>query len=306
MNPIIFRDLTEKDKEIYEHYYRKSETELTDLTFTCRMAWNNIFNNQIAIYEDCCVLLSDGGIFTKPHILMPMGDLDGPRLDRILQAVAPIFSEHNWELKIMCIDEKKLPILSELSQFSGNPYNNEDVSDYVYDAESLRTLAGNQLHKKRNHVNKFLRLYPDYEYSSLTCADRDDCLELVKKWCESRSIPFDDPHKSDYMMIHKLFDLCGQADIRGGLIRINGTVCAFSLGSYGNSQCAYIHFEKADPAFDGSYTAINQFVLQNEFPEAIFVNREEDLGIPGLRRAKQSYFPIRLLKKYKIKLKSVS
>ena len=302
MSDLKFRPLQIEDKDIYEYYYRESDTAFTDLTFTCRMAWNNVFCNQIAVYEDCCILMSDGGFSTKPHILMPMGKLDSLKLDKILAAVYPEFEKRDWKLQIMGIDEQKIPIIEGLTNFRGELFFNEDASDYLYDANALRTLSGNQLHKKRNHVNKFLRLYANHRYSSIKCEDKDDCLFLVEEWCKSKNISVDDLKESDYFMIRKLFDLCGKVDIQGGVIRVGEKVCAFSLGSLGNNNCAFIHFEKADPAIEGSYSVINQLVLQNEFPDADWVNREEDMGIPGLRKAKQSYFPVKLLRKYKVYL----
>jgi hypothetical protein len=105
-------------------------------------------------------------------------------------------------------------------------------------------------------------------------------------------------------MIKRLFDDFDALDIYGGVIRIGGEVAAFSLGSLGNHNRAFIHFEKANPIYDGAYPAINQMVLINEFPDAETVDREEDLGIPGLRKSKQSYYPVELLKKFSCRVET--
>ena len=299
MKELVFRKMTAADRAVYEEYYRKSDTRLTDMTFNCRIAWDVVFKTEIAIYEDTCLLISDGSIFTDPHLLMPMGILDNEKLDRILLAVKKEFDRRGWRLKVMCIDEEKIPLFGNLKHFKADPGYNENSSDYLYDGESMRTLSGNQLHKKRNHVNKFLRLYPGHTYSRITKEDMDDCMALVASWCESKGIDRDDIQESDYMMIRRLFENFDLLDLRGGLIRTDGIVRAFALGSLGNRNCAFIHFEKADSGIDGIYSAINQMVLKNEFPDVSFVNREEDLGLPGLRKAKQSYEPVALLKKYK-------
>ena len=299
MNELSFRKMTANDRGIYEEYYRKSNTRLTDMTFNCRIAWDVVFKSEIAIWEDACLLISDGAIFTDPHLLMPMGILDSDKLDRILLAVKKEFDRRGWRLKVMCIDEEKVPLFENLKHFKADPGFNENSSDYLYDGESMRTLSGNQLHKKRNHVNKFMRLYPGHTYSRITKNDMDDCMSLVAFWCESKGIDKNDIAESDYMMIKRLFENFELLDLRGGLIRTDGIVRAFALGSLGNRNCAYIHFEKADSEIDGIYSAINQMVLKNEFPGVSCVNREEDLGLPGLRKAKQSYEPVELLKKYK-------
>jgi len=299
MSELLFHRLSASDRDVYEYYYKKSDSRLTDMTFNCRIAWDEVFKSEMAVYEDCCILISDGGCFTDPHLLMPMGELDAEKLDRIFLAVRDEFSRRGWKLKVMCIGEENLPLFKHLPHFFAEPYYNEDSSDYLYDGESMRTLTGNVLHKKRNHVNKFMRLYPDFVYATLTRNDKEECLALVSEWCKSKNINCDNCAESDYQMIRRLFEDFALLDIHGGLIRTGGIVRAFSLGSLGNGNTAYIHFEKADQEIHGIYSAINQLVLQNEFPEVTFVDREEDLGIPGLRKAKQSYDPVLLVKKYK-------
>ena len=299
MSTLIFHRLNASDREVYESYYKLSGTRLTDMTFNCRIAWDEVFKSEMAIYEDCCILISDGGCFTDPHLLMPMGELDVSKFDRILLAVKEEFNKRGWRLKVMCIDEDKLSLFEDLPHFSAEPYFNDDSSDYLYDGEAMRTLAGNTLHKKRNHVNKFTRLYPDYQYASLTKDDKDECLALVMNWCRAKDLDPDNCAESDYNMIRRLFEDFDQLEIHGGLIRTGGIVRAFAIGSLGNANTAYIHFEKADQEIHGIYSAINQMVLQNEFPNVAAVDREEDLGIPGLRKAKQSYEPVSMIKKYK-------
>ena len=98
--------------------------------------------------------------------------------------------------------------------------------------------------------------------------------------------------------MRQLFREMHRLDVRGGCIRIDGKLAAFALGSELNGDTAVIHFEKADAAYDGLYAAINQMVLQNAFPDVRWVNREEDMGILGLRKAKESYGPVRQVHKY--------
>ena len=100
-------------------------------------------------------------------------------------------------------------------------------------------------------------------------------------------------------MIKRVFDHWQDLEARGGAIRINGKIVAFSIGSIGRDEVGFIHFEKADIQYDGLYAAINKLVLENEFPTIRYVNREEDLGIPGLRKSKESYFPIRKVSKWR-------
>lgn len=294
----IFKDLCVEMRNVYDKYYRLSQTYITDLTFNCRYAWDNVFCDKYAIIEDCLVIISNGGCFTHPHMLMPLGNLDDDKLARIIEQVIPIFEDRGWALRIMGIDEDKIDLFDRLGYEKVSFCFSNNNSDYLYDAEALRTLSTNELRKKRTHFNRFLRLYPNYEYQSITQNDMSDCLRLVETWSTEKGIDVTDVKKSDYLMIKRLFKDFGDLDVRGGVIRIDGKVAAFSMGSFGNHDTAYIHFEKADVSYDGAYPAINKLVIENAYPEAKFVNREEDLGMPGLRKSKRSYYPIRMIKKY--------
>lgn len=302
MTAIEFHKLTLSDKEQYDYYYKLSGSPITDMTFNCRYAWDAAFHSELAVINDCLVMISDGGCFTDPHMLIPLGNFDSTGLMNIIEAVRPVFAERGWQMKIMGIDEGKLPIFEKLPYRSIHFCFSNDFSDYVYSAEDLRTLSSEKLRKKRGHINRFLRQYPDCRYTSITAGDRDDCLLLVKNWCDSKGIDIGDCKDSDYPMIKRLFEDFDALSVYGGVIRIGGEAAAFSLGSLGNHNRAFIHFEKANPVYDGAYTAINQMVLSNEFPDVATVDREEDLGIPGLRKSKQSYYPIEMLKKYSCRI----
>ncbi len=291
--------LRPKDMAIYNKYYSMVETNMTDLTFHCRFAWDNVFKIQWAIVEDCLVQISDGGGYTSPFMLMPLGKLTPEKMEKIIDAVRPIFDAKGWKFKIRAVDEEKKSVFEK----TGIPMKidfDEGSSDYFYDAEALRTLAGKKYSKKRNHWSKFQRLYPDYIYESLSPEIFDECLKLVRLWASEKGIDIGDSSESDYYMIKRIFDNWKDLDARGGAIRIDGKIVAFSIGSIGREEVGFIHFEKADISYDGLYTAINKLVLENEFPNIRYVNREEDLGIPGLRKAKESYFPIAKINKWRL------
>ena len=101
-------------------------------------------------------------------------------------------------------------------------------------------------------------------------------------------------------MIERIFRDWEKLDLRGGAIRLDGKIVAFSIGSIGQPDTAHIHFEKADTDYDGLYVALCKYVAASAFPEVRFINREEDMGLPGLRQSKESYFPVAMVHKYKI------
>ena len=179
-----------------------------------------------------------------------------------------------------------------------------DCFDYIYEAEKLRTLSGKAYHKKKNHVNAFLKEYAGrYEYRSLSCKNTAEIKGFHKRWLTEREITDRyDSINSEKTGINQIFENCQDIDCRIGGIYIDNTLEAYSIGSYNpNTKYAYIHIEKANPDCRGLYPFINQQFLTQEFPDALFVNREDDLGQEGLRKSKLSYKPIRLEKKYFIK-----
>ena len=210
--------------------------------------------------------------------------------------------ELGQEFCIKAVQEKHKNILKDLfaERFEFTP--ERENFDYIYDAQSLRTLAGRKLHSKRNHLNYFLN-NTNYTYEVLTKDNLAEAKDFLEEWCQQKAC--DKQKKLDDMLvcereaIGEIFEVFDELDCVGALIRIDGKVKAFTLGEMLNKNTAVIHVEKADHEVRGLYPAINQLFLNNNFPEATLVNREEDTGDEGLRKAKLSYYPEELLTKYK-------
>ncbi|HEY5466114.1 MAG TPA: phosphatidylglycerol lysyltransferase domain-containing protein [Clostridia bacterium] len=295
-----FRAFTIDDQTLYNAYHTLSGSRLSDMCFNSRIAWEPGFHYRHAVVEGAFCLISDGGVFTIPHMVMPLGTYGPDGLAAILDKVLPIFEARGWPMTMMYIDESKLPVVQSLESrgFTVRTSCNPDFSDYLYDGESLRSLTGKALHAKRNHMNRFLRDYPDYDYKRIEASDGPACLSIVREWCEEKEIDRFDLRLSDYVPIQRIFEHFDRLDVRGGVIRMGDSVHAFALGSMLPDGGAVIHFEKADYRFNGLYAVINNTVLCMEFPDAVQVNREEDMGMEGLRKAKQSYMPIAMADKY--------
>lgn len=298
---IYWNEISPPMRETYEMYYNKVESRITDIVFNCRFAWDSLYHFRWAIVEDCFVQVSYGGQHSSPFLLMPLGDLTTEKLEKIVCAVREDFRKKSLPLTIYAIDENYLPLFEAMNIPHEPAAFSEDYSDYLYDAEALRTLSGRKYSKKRNHLAHFLKEHPDYVYESLNETHFEGCLSLIRKWAEDKEVDIHDLDNSDYPMIENMLTHWNRLSAKGGVILLDGRVAAFSLGSL-EGDTAYIHFEKADPEADGLYVAINRMVLQKEFPDATYVNREEDLGIPGLRHAKESYYPVTMVRKYKMKI----
>lgn len=178
-----------------------------------------------------------------------------------------------------------------------------DLSEYIYDAEGLRSLKGKKYTKKRNHLNYLLSEYKDrIEYRKLESKEEfNDCKNLLNLWNKGRENDLDVVNET--IAINKIFDNYEdlKEEIKIGGVYIDNNLESFAIGSKLNNDMALIHVEKANVDIRGLYQYINKEFLLSEFPEVRFVNREDDMGLEGLRDAKMSYHPIGFIYKYLIK-----
>ena len=288
-------------KESYMEHYHQANVPISGLCFNNRFAWSVDRFYQYRVMEDCACLYAQGeeGL-VSPHLLFPLGSLTPQKLKRIVDFYYPAFEEQGNPMKIIYVSPDHVPLFSAIPGYSMEDFHKDDFDEYVYDAQSLRTFSGKPLHSKKSQLNKFYRECNGCRYETLTRGDEEDCLDLVDLWCKDRGYGKEDLMFSDYLPIRILFRNMDRLDVRGGTIRIFKKLVAFSIGSEMMDGTAFIHFEKADHAVAGTNVAIISSVLDNEYPDAQYVNREEDMGIEGLRTAKQSYNPVRMAVKHDI------
>ena len=172
-----------------------------------------------------------------------------------------------------------------------------DSADYLYRQESLATLAGKKLHAKRNHINRFLENFPDYQYERINGKNWQECLELERAWVRENNPDGDADKENEERIIAYALEHRKSLNMTGALIRVNGRVVAFTLGEPLTADTFDVHFEKAYADIQGAYAMINREFVRRELSAFTYVNREEDMGIPGLRKAKLSYHPESLVEK---------
>lgn len=170
--------------------------------------------------------------------------------------------------------------------------------DYVYRTQDLIELPGKKYHSKRNHLSKFTSTY-DYEYVSLNGENFSQCQPMMDAWFAEHT-DVNTPFFDEEQVIHTLMDNFDALGLRAGALRVNGEICAFSIGELTAPDTAHIIIEKADVRYNGAYAAINQEFLKNAWADTRFVNREEDMGHEGLRKAKESYHPVHFNEVYKL------
>ena len=176
-----------------------------------------------------------------------------------------------------------------------------DGSDYLYDSQKLISLSGKKLHSKKNHLNSFKRNH-EFIYRSIKPEDIPNCKALFDLWYnEKEEITRLMPESK--VATYKLLDNMHELGLKSGLIEIDGKVVACTVGEKATEDTALIHVEFADTSYNGSYAAINQQFAEREWSDMTYINREEDMGNEGLRKAKESYQPIKLLNSYKATMK---
>ncbi|MBO7416503.1 MAG: DUF2156 domain-containing protein [Bacteroidaceae bacterium] len=173
-----------------------------------------------------------------------------------------------------------------------------DQYDYIYRRAGLAALQGGNLKGKRNHVNRFLTLYPDYEYRPLSPVLFDDCRKVLSVWNNEKehdNPSYGDTIEAEHQVMETIFSHWDELGMIGGSIYVDGRMVAFTYGSAVTDDTFDVCVEKADSNVEGAFSIINQQFCTHLPEQFIYVNREEDMGLPGLRKAKLSYHPEILL-----------
>lgn len=172
-----------------------------------------------------------------------------------------------------------------------------DWADYIYNREKLMNLSGKKLHGKRNHIKRFQEQHPEWTYETLSEENVEACVAMAKNWCRANCCKEDDEKQEEFHLVVRALRNFRQLHMRGGLLRTKEGVVAFTLGSPISADTFDVSFEKAYADIQGAYPMINQQFVLHELQDYVYVNREEDLGVEGLRKAKLSYYPEVLLEK---------
>ncbi|MBP3338740.1 MAG: DUF2156 domain-containing protein [Lachnospiraceae bacterium] len=293
------KELTADDYELIKKYFSLRQAVTCESIATSTYIWKIYYNTKYYINEYGIVFVysNKDEVFTFTPICK-QEDIKACFLD-----AKKYFNEVlGQKLKAYAIDEEAIKELADLDD-KFDIVEERMYFDYLYDAEGLKNLSGKKYHKKKNHVNGFKKAYEGrYEMREMTFSDKEEILSFLDKWHSMRDI-VDEYKRDDYelMGIKYILNNCQMLDIKMFGIYVDGALEAFTLGTYSEGEkTAYIHVEKANPDIRGLYAFINQQFIVNCFPEALYVNREDDMGFEGLRQAKMSYNPIKLVKKYEM------
>ena len=261
--------------------------------------WREYYHVQFAISGDKAVqwLMELDG---EPYSAMPLC-----RQEDLESSFCEIVDYFNQVLKkplrIYLADEEAVQYLN-LDPARFEVKEQEDLKDYLYDGEALRTLAVKKLHKKKNNYNAFVKAYEGrIEYRKLCCSDREDVWKFLDFWRQQKGDDVEEHLDYEVRGIHDILKNCSEMAVEMGGVYVDGRMEAFTIGSLNPLEnMAVIHIEKANPEMRGLYQYINREFLVHAFPDVALVNREDDMGLEGLRKAKMSYNPIAFARKYSV------
>ena len=209
------------------------------------------------------------------------------------------FEEQSVPFHIHLVLEQDFELLESWYPAKFQIEYNRDLADYVYETEKLTTLAGKKLHGKRNHINKFKENNPDWVYEPINTENAEECFQMALKWREEMQCEIDVEKRDEMCVTLNSLRLLEELKLKGGLLRAKpqGEVIAFTIGEPLNPDTFVVHIEKAYAWIQGAYPMINQQFVTHTAQGYQFVNREEDTGSEGLRKAKLSYRPAFLVQK---------
>ena len=258
--------------------------------------WSDTYDTQISRYEDSLIIRYNDGDTFAYDVPVATGDLRGLIHETIADAAANGKRHRLWGITE---EEKKQIEQADPGKFLYYP--ERDHFDYVYHTKDLAELKGRKYHGKRNHLARFRKKYPAYTFEFIDSENLEDCFAVAKQWCKENGCGRE--LQMEKCAIAKALQQFDALQLEGGLIRIDEKPVSFVIGEALNGETIDLHFEKALDGYEGLYAAINQEFAARLVGKYEYINREEDLGIEGLRRAKLSYHPAVILEKYAAVLK---
>lgn len=290
-----FKPFRIEDKARIDSYFVVHHYEQIDCTFNTLFLWQDAYQTSWA--EQDGILFVRAGTGKDTFFMPPFAKAE----ENFVHGLALIHEEYDRLGLPFRLKSASSWVTEQIERLVPGKYDfieDRDNEEYIYRTDDMIRLPGKKLRMKKNHLNGFLRQYADYQYEAITKENLEDAKAGIHDWFLRHG-----DIEEEEQAIKRCFDHWDALGVKGAVIRIYGKVEAFTNGDSINEKMAHIIFEKANPEIRGLYQAINRDFLMHEFADTEFVNREEDLGLPGLREAKMGYHPDHLTEKYDVVLK---
>lgn len=293
-----FETVKIEDKAWYGELTAKANREQPrinlDASFGADYIWGEYYGTRICRFEDFIVkgYFDDDG---TASFSFPLGT---GNVEKAIKAIEKYTLEKNIPLYFGGVTKQQADIINSIYGGRFEFAKNRDYFEYIYETEKLATLAGRKLHSKRNHINRFEASY-NYTFEPINSENINDAFTVSDEWYNENS----GAESLDYerAAIKKSIDNFDILNFKGAVIKIDGKPVAMTMGEPISDKAFVVHFEKALSGYEGLYVAINCYFART-LTDYLYINREEDMGIEGLRRAKLSYKPAILLEQYEGRL----
>ncbi|MFO7713937.1 DUF2156 domain-containing protein [Desulfosarcina sp.] len=306
---MTFTQLTHQDYNLYRHYFKNQPYELCAYSLSSIIAWNNQEYTPFgAEFEDAFIVAAEFETLKKNrHLLLPIATQRMYSPEDLVKVANLAGHSEYWFVPQDYVDHFGK---DRVEQFFTVKHHGA-YDDYVYRVDDLAGLNGNRYSKKRNLINQFVREYVDpgkVTIDPVNPANAEDCLVFLEEWCRERDCDADDQvdlscEKQAAINTLNHFDAF---DLKGILLRIDGKVSAFGISAPLTREMATLQYEKAFGSIKGLYQYFDNACARMLFNGYTYLNKESDMGIPGLTKAKKSYYPCKLVRSVKLILKGRS
>jgi len=296
--PEEFRRIELSDKEWMQSLFDMSGYQSEEYNFNFCYMWQDALGYKVTRAGDYLLLKTD---LKRPSYMFPPGSGDIASAIEVLMRDAEK-NGHGFAFFVVLGEQKKLLETMYPNRFEYTALT--DYYDYIYDAESLITLSGKKLHSKRNHINRFKEQNPDWTYEEITPENLPEVVIMSEEWCRINECLSTATGREEACSVRRALSEYFALKLSGGLIRAGGRIVAFSVGERLNADTYLVHIEKAFSDVQGAYAVINQEFAAHNCTGYLYIDREDDSGQPGLRKAKLSYRPVYQVEKYAAKLKA--
>lgn len=290
---IPYRKITIEDREWMQEKLHESDFRGSEYCFANQFLWGNLVHMEAALAEDmlCTCYHLEGGILVHDF---PVGAAEA---DKAIRAMMQDDAGRGCKSRIRGILEPQKEWMEQAFPGQFTYAANMEEWDYLYPVEAIGSLKGKRYHGKRNHIARF-KDQGDWSYERMGQDNMEECRAMYENWLAENKERMNASMEQEKSVVEGSFRYFKELGLKGGVLRSGGRVAAFCIGEPLNSDTFIVHIEKAYSGITGAYPMINQQFVQKEMEGFAYVNREDDLGIEGLRKAKLSYHPDPILKKY--------
>lgn len=283
-----------EDTDTLKHYFDMVEYRGCELSAANTIFWSSYYQIEYAVADDFLLFKGHDNSFNYP---IGQGDMKA-----MIEKLMKYSEEHNSKFKLRSVCREMFEELDSMFPGKFQIQYDRDLADYLYLSEKLISLSGKKYHGKRNHINKFKELHPDWSYERLSDENVNDCIEMAHEWGNQNEVDLDDSKKTELGVTFKYLEHYKKVGVVGGVLRVDGKVAAFTLGEPICKDTFAVHIEKAFADIQGAYPMINQQFAADYAKDYMYINREEDMGSEGLRKAKMSYRPVDMVEKGSVTL----